>query len=170
MPDTRQAFTGLRIIDFTQVLAGPFATQQLAQLGADVIKIEQPEAGDITRGLMSSGSDGMAPSFLTCNLGKRAIPDLKHPKAKEIVHRLVASADAVVENFKPGTIDKLGFGEALKAIKPDLVYASISGYGQSGPKSELPAFDGAIQASSGMMSISGHRNPDQHEQATFRWI
>lgn len=158
MPDTRQAFTGLRIIDFTQVLAGPFATQQLAQLGADVIKIEQPNAGDITRGLMSSGSDGMAPSFLTCNLGKRAITlDLKHPKAKEIVHRLVASADAVVENFKPGTIDKLGFGyEALKAIKPDLVYASISGYGQSGPKSELPAFDGAIQASSGMMSISGH--------------
>ena len=158
MPDTRQAFTGLRIIDFTQVLAGPFATQQLAQLGADVIKIEQPEAGDITRGLMSSGSDGMAPSFLTCNLGKRAITlDLKHPKAKEIVHRLVASADAVVENFKPGTIDKLGFGyEALKAIKPDLVYASISGYGQSGPKSKLPAFDGAIQASSGMMSISGH--------------
>lgn len=158
MPDTRQAFTGLRIIDFTQVLAGPFATQQLAQLGADVIKIEQPEAGDITRGLMSSGSDGMAPSFLTCNLGKRAITlDLKHPKAKEIVHRLVASADAVVENFKPGTIDKLGFSyEALKAIKPDLVYASISGYGQSGPKSELPAFDGAIQASSGMMSISGH--------------
>ena len=158
MPDTRQAFTGLRIIDFTQVLAGPFATQQLAQLGADVIKIEQPNAGDITRGLMSSGSDGMAPSFLTCNLGKRAITlDLKHPKAKEIVHRLVASADAVVENFKPGTIDKLGFGyEALKAIKPDLVYASISGYGQRGPKSELPAFDGAIQASSGMMSISGH--------------
>lgn len=158
MPDTRQAFTGLRIIDFTQVLAGPFATQQLAQLGADVIKIEQPDAGDITRGLMSSGSDGMAPSFLTCNLGKRAITlDLKHPKGKEIVHRLVASADAVVENFKPGTIDKLGFGyEALKAIKPDLVYASISGYGQSGPKSELPAFDGAIQASSGMMSISGH--------------
>ncbi|MEE6248696.1 MAG: CaiB/BaiF CoA-transferase family protein [Pseudomonadota bacterium] len=158
MPDTRQAFTGLRIIDFTQVLAGPFATQQLAHLGADVIKIEQPEAGDITRGLLCSGSDGIAPSFLTCNLGKRAITlDLKHPKAKEIVHRLVASADAVVENFKPGTIDKLGFGyEALKAIKPDLVYASISGYGQSGPKSELPAFDGAIQASSGMMSISGH--------------
>jgi crotonobetainyl-CoA:carnitine CoA-transferase CaiB-like acyl-CoA transferase len=158
MTDTRQAFTGLRIVDFTQVLAGPFATQQLAQLGADVIKIEQPGTGDITRGLMSSGSDGMAPSFLTCNLGKRAITlDLKHPKARDIVHRLVATADAVVENFKPGTIEKLGFGyEALKAIKPDLVYASISGYGQSGPKSELPAFDGAIQASSGMMSISGH--------------
>ena len=91
MADPRQAFTGLRIIDFTQVLAGPFATQQLAQLGADVIKIEQPGTGDITRGLMSTGSDGMAPSFLTCNLGKRAITlDLKHPKAKEVIHQLVA--------------------------------------------------------------------------------
>lgn len=158
MTDPRQAFTGLRIIDFTQVFAGPFATQQLAQLGADVIKIEQPGSGDITRGSMSNGKNGMAPSFLTCNLGKRAITlDLKHPKAKEVIHQLVATADAVVENFKPGTIERLGFGyEALKAIKPDLVYASISGYGQKGPKSELPAFDGAIQASSGMMSISGH--------------
>ncbi len=155
---SRQALTGLRIIDFTQVLAGPFATQQLAQLGADVIKIEQPGVGDITRGLMSDSSDGMAPSFLTCNLGKRAITlDLKHAQAKEVIHKLVETADAVVENFKPGTIERLGFGyEALRQIKPDLIYASISGYGQSGPKSTLAAFDGAIQASSGMMSISGH--------------
>lgn len=154
----QQAFTGLRIIDFTQVLAGPFATQQLAQLGADVIKIEQPGIGDITRGLMSQGSDGMGPSFLTCNLGKRSMAlDLKHDKAKEVIFKLVETADAVVENFKPGTIERLGFGhEALQAIKPDLVYASISGYGQTGPKSGLAAFDGAIQASSGMMSISGH--------------
>ena len=154
----RQALTGLRILDFTQVLAGPFATQQLAQLGADVIKIEQREVGDITRGLLSSGTDGMAPSYLSCNLGKRSLTlDLKHPSTTEIVHKLVATSDAVVENFKPGTIDRLGYGyEQLKAIKPDIVYASISGYGQSGPKSELPAFDGAIQAASGMMSISGH--------------
>ena len=154
----RQAFTGLRILDFTQVLAGPFATQQLAQLGADVIKIEEPGAGDITRGLMSAASDGMAPSFLTCNLGKRSIAlDLKHPAAREIVFKLVQASDAVVENFKPGTIERLGFGyEAVRAVKPDIVYASISGYGQAGPKAELPAFDGAIQAASGMMSISGH--------------
>ena len=153
-----QAFTGIRILDFTQVLAGPFATQQLAQLGADVIKIEQRDLGDITRGLMSTGADGMAPSFLTCNLGKRSLTlDLKHERAKQIIHQLVATSDAVVENFKPGTIERLGFGyEALRAIKPDLIYASISGYGQSGPKSELPAFDGAIQAASGMMSVSGH--------------
>ncbi|NKB98303.1 MAG: CoA transferase [Pseudomonadales bacterium] len=156
--DQRQALTGLRIIDFTQVLAGPFATQQLAQLGADVIKVEQPGIGDVTRGLMSASSNGMAPSYLTCNLGKRAITlDLKHAQAKEVIHKLVQTADAVVENFKPGTIERLGFGyEALRQIKPDLIYASISGYGQSGPKSKLAAFDGAIQASSGMMSISGH--------------
>ncbi len=153
-----QAFTGLRILDFTQVLAGPFATQQLAQLGADVIKIEARDMGDITRGLLSTGADGMAPSFLTCNLGKRSLTlDLKHPAAKDIIYKLVAQSDAVVENFKPGTIDRLGFGyDTLKTIKPNLVYASISGYGQSGPKAELPAFDGAIQAASGMMSISGH--------------
>lgn len=153
-----QALTGVRILDFSQVLAGPFATQQLAQLGAQVIKIEQPVGGDMTRGLMSSSSDGMAPSFLSANLGKRSLAlDLKNPDAREIVHKLVAQADVVVENFKPGTIERLGYGyEALRAIKPDLVYASISGFGQTGPRAGLPAFDGAIQAYSGMMSISGH--------------
>ena len=154
----RQALTGLRILDFTQVLAGPFATQQLAQIGAQVIKIEQPVTGDMTRGLMSASSDGMSPSFLTCNLGKRSLAiDLKHPKAKEVIFKLVSQADAVVENFKPGTIERLGFGyEAIKAVKPDIVYASISGFGQEGPRASQPAFDGAIQAFSGMMSISGH--------------
>ena len=155
---TEQALTGVRILDFSQVLAGPFATQLMAQLGAQVIKIEQPVGGDMTRGLMSSSSDGMAPSFLAANLGKRSLTlDLKNPKSQEVVHRLVAEADAVVENFKPGTIERLGYSyEALQAIKPDLVYASISGFGQTGPRATLPAFDGAIQAYSGMMSISGH--------------
>ncbi|MGI9324247.1 MAG: CaiB/BaiF CoA transferase family protein [Pseudomonadales bacterium] len=158
-----QAFSGLRIVDFTQVLAGPFATQQLALLGAEVIKIELPGNGDMTRALTVGGnagdsSPGMTASFMTCNLGKRSITlDLKAPAAGEVVRRLVAQADAVVENFKPGTMERLGCGyEALRQIKPDLVYCSISGYGQSGPKSGLPAFDGAIQASSGMMSITGH--------------
>jgi crotonobetainyl-CoA:carnitine CoA-transferase CaiB-like acyl-CoA transferase len=153
-----QALTGLRILDFTQVLAGPFATQQLAQIGAQVIKIEQPVTGDMTRGLMSASSDGMSPSFLTCNLGKRSLAiDLKHPKAKEVIFKLVSQADAVVENFKPGTMERLGFGyEAIKAVKPDIVYASVSGFGQEGPRASQPAYDGAIQAFSGMMSISGH--------------
>lgn len=153
-----QAFAGLRIIDFSQVLAAPFGVQQLAMLGAEVIKIEPPGVGDMTRGLMAKTADGMAPSYLTCNLNKRSLTlDLKHAAAKQIVERLVAGADAVVENMRPGTMKRLGFGyDALRSIKPDLVYCSVSGYGQQGPKSELAAFDGAIQASSGMMSISGH--------------
>lgn len=155
---TIKALSGVRIVDFSQVLAGPFATQQLAQLGAEVIKIEQPVGGDMTRGLMSVSSDGMAPSFLSANLGKRSLTlDLKSSEAKHVIHKLVAQADVVVENFKPGTIDRLGFGyAAMREIKPDLIYASISGFGQTGPRAGLPAFDGAIQAFSGMMSISGH--------------
>ena len=157
MSDQR-ALEGIKVLDFTQVLAGPFATQQMAQLGADVIKIEQPGTGDITRGLMSATSDSFGPSFLTCNLGKRSLAlDLKHPDSRPVIEALIRRSDVVVENFKPGTIEKLGYGyEAVRAIKPDVVYASVSGYGQQGPKAELPAYDGAIQAASGMMSVTGH--------------
>jgi crotonobetainyl-CoA:carnitine CoA-transferase CaiB-like acyl-CoA transferase len=156
-----QAFAGIRIIDFTQVLAGPFATQQLALLGAEVIKIEQPGAGDQTRGLMNDPDDpahGMSPSFLSCNLGKKSLTlDLKAAAAKEIVERLVKDADVVVENFRAGVMDRLGFGyEALREVREDLIYCSVSGYGQRGPKSAVPAYDGAIQADSGMMAITGY--------------
>jgi CoA:oxalate CoA-transferase len=154
-----RAFDGIRVIDFTQVLAGPFATQQLAQLGADVIKIEQPGSGDQTRGLMPDSDDaGMSPSFLTCNIGKRSLTlNLKAPQARAIVHALVRTADVVVENFTPGVMKRLGFDYAtFAALKPDLVYCSISGYGQAGPKSGYAAYDGAIQAASGMMAITGH--------------
>ncbi len=163
-----QAFSGIRVIDFTQVYAGPFAAQQLAQFGADVIKIEQPGAGDMTRGLTSGASgngapkdgpqSGMAPAYLTCNLGKRAITlNLKHPEATPIVHALVRTADVVIENFTAGVMGRLGFGYAqLQAVKPDLVYCSISGYGQTGPLAGIAAFDGAIQAASGMMAVTGH--------------
>ena len=96
--------------------------------------------------------------FLSVNAGKRSITlDLKHEAAKEIVRRLVAGADVFIQNFKAGVIDRLGFGyDALKAIKPDIVYCSISGYGQKGPRSGAAAYDGAIQAASGMMSLNGH--------------
>jgi len=155
------ALSGIRVVDFTQVLAGPFATQQLALLGADVIKIEQPVHGDQTRGLMNDPDDpaeGMSPSFLNCNLGKRSLTlDLKSPAARDIVHRLVAEADVVVENFRAGVMQRLGFGyQELRTIRPDLIYCSISGYGQEGPKAQVAAYDGAIQADSGMMSITGH--------------
>ena len=148
------AFQGVRVIDFTQVLAGPFATQQLAALGAEVIKIEQPGTGDLTRG---RDPERPAPMFITANLGKKSLTlNLKSDAANDIIRRLTASADAVVENFRPGVMARLGFGyDQLRAIKPDLVYCSISGYGQTGPKSPLPAFDGAIQAASGMMAVSG---------------
>ncbi len=154
-----RAFEGVRIVDFSQVLAGPFATAQLAQLGADVIKIEQPGSGDQTRGLMADDDDGgMSPSFLTCNIGKRSLTlNLKAPEARTIVEALVGTADVVVENFTPGVMDRLGFGyAALAKLKRDLIYCSISGYGQAGPKSRLAAYDGAIQAASGMMAITGY--------------
>lgn len=152
-----QAFSGIRIVDFTQVLAGPFATQQLALLGADVIKIEERTSGDQTRGLMHDDGGGMSPAFMSCNLGKRSLTlDLKSAAAADVVRRLVETADVVVENFRAGVMDKLGFGyEALRQVRGDLIYCSISGYGQSGPKAGVPAYDGAIQADSGMMAITG---------------
>ncbi|MCH9675107.1 MAG: CoA transferase [Gammaproteobacteria bacterium] len=153
------AFQGVRVVDFTQVLAGPFATQQLAQLGADVIKIEERKAGDQTRGLLGSDGTvpGMSPSFITCNVGKRSLAlDLKNKHAETIVNRLISRADVIVENFRPGVMKRLGFDYAsCVALKSDLVYCSISGYGQQGPKSAVAAYDGAIQADSGMMACVG---------------
>ncbi len=156
-----KAFDGIRVIDFSQVLAGPYAAQLLALLGAEVIKIEQPGVGDQTRAMMTDdahAAKAMAPFYLSVNIGKRAITlDLKHERAREIVHRLVADADVVIQNFRAGVIDRLKFGyDDLKAINPKLVYCSISGYGQEGPKAGAAAYDGAIQAASGIMSITGH--------------
>jgi crotonobetainyl-CoA:carnitine CoA-transferase CaiB-like acyl-CoA transferase len=154
-----QAFEGIRIIDFSQVLAGPFAVMQLALLGAEVIKVEQLGGGDQTRGLMNIGEDqGLSPSFLGMNLNKQSLTlNLKAPEAIEIVKKLVASADVVVENFKAGTMERLGLSyEDLKKVKPDLIYCSVTGYGQTGPKAGEAAYDGAVQAASGMMSQNGH--------------
>ena len=153
-----QAFEGIRILDFSQVLAAPFGVMQLALLGADVIKIEQPGTGDQTRGLMSADDNKMSPSFMGMNLNKKSITlNLKAPEAVEVVKRLVATADVVVENFKAGTMERMGLDfDTLSGIKPDLIYCSVTGYGQRGPKAGDAAYDGAIQASSGMMSQTGH--------------
>jgi crotonobetainyl-CoA:carnitine CoA-transferase CaiB-like acyl-CoA transferase len=160
------AFDDITILDFTQVFAGPFATMQLALLGAEVIKIENPIGGDQTRSLLSSEPSGQPdsstppepPAFKAMNVGKFALAlDLKSPDAAPIVHRLVGAADVLVENFKAGTMERMGFGpEAMRALKPDLIYCSISGYGQTGPKAGAAAYDGAIQAASGMMSATGY--------------
>ncbi|MBN8941271.1 MAG: CoA transferase [Rhizobiales bacterium] len=152
----------LRILDMTNVLAGPFCCYQLAQLGADVIKVETPGTGDLARQL---GADPelnkrlMGASFLAQNAGKRSVTiNLKSPAGKAVFLRLVASADAVIENFRPGVMDRLGLGyEALKAVKPDLVYCAISGFGQDGPLKDNPAYDQIVQGLSGVMSVTGDK-------------
>ncbi len=153
-------FEGVRIIDFTRVLAGPFASYQLAVLGADVVKIEARDGDDMRFG----GGDktwserGMAAGWQAVNANKRSLTlDLKKPAAIEAIGRLVAKADVVIENFRPGVMDSLGIGyEALSKVNPKLIYCAVSGFGHTGPESKAAAFDGMIQAMSGLMSVTGH--------------
>src|SRR5215475_11818750 len=153
-------FEGIRVIDLTHVLAGPFATYQLAVLGADVIKVEHPEDPDQSRG---AGTDkelngrNMGTAFLTQACNKRSITlDLKKDKDRNILKKLVATADLFVENFRPGAFDAIGLGyDALSAINPRLIYASFSAFGQKGPRSEQTAYDHVIQATSGIMAMTG---------------
>jgi CoA:oxalate CoA-transferase len=154
---------GVRVLDLTNVLAGPFCCYQLAQLGADVIKVEVPGSGDLARQL---GADPelnkrlMGASFLAQNAGKRSVTiNLKHADGKEVFRRLVGTADVIVENFRPGVMDRLGFsyGE-LKTLKTDLIYCAISGFGQTGPLKDDPAYDQIVQGLSGVMSVTGDKN------------
>jgi len=151
---------GIRVLDLTNVLAGPYCAYQLALLGADVIKVEGPQGGDLARQLGGSpklNQAGMGASFLAQNAGKRSVVlDLKKEADRERFLDLVASTDALVENFRPGVMDRLGLGhEALKAVRPGLVYCAISGFGQTGPMRGNPAYDQIIQGLSGIMSITG---------------
>ena len=149
---------GVRIIDLTHVLAGPFSTHQLCMLGADVIKIEKPGQGDQTRGLaLNPELQGLAPGFVALNSGKRSlVVDLRTDEGRRVVEELVTTADVFVENFRPGKAAKLGLTpERLQAIKPALIYCSISGWGQIGPNASRPAYDHVIQAATGMMSLQG---------------
>ncbi|BCG92903.1 CaiB/BaiF CoA transferase family protein [Mesorhizobium sp. 131-2-1] len=152
--------SGIRVLDLTNVLAGPYCAYQLALLGADVIKVEAPNGGDLARQLGASATlnqAGMGSSFLAQNAGKRSVVlDLKKEADRDRFLDLVASADALVENFRPGVMDRLGLGHAsLKAVRPSLVYCAISGFGQSGPMRDNPAYDQIIQGLSGIMSITG---------------
>lgn len=151
---------GIRVLDLTNVLAGPFAAYQLALLGADVVKVETPHGGDLARQLGASpelSEEGMGVSFLAQNAAKRSITlDLKDPRGKDVFRRLVAESDALVENFRPGVMERLGFGwEELKRLNPRLVYCAISGFGHTGPMSERPAYDQIVQGLSGLMSVTG---------------
>ena len=152
-------FAGVRILDFTRYLAGPYGTYQLALLGADVVKIEAREGDETRHQLVGKewAERKMPPGFLAVNGNKRSVTlDLRRPEAVEVVKRLVPTADVVWENFRPGVMDKLGLGyDTLAALNPRLIYCAVSGFGHSGPEKTTAAFDGKLQAMSGIMSITG---------------
>ena len=148
---------GVRVIDLSRVLAAPFATMMMADLGADVIKVESPD-GDDTRRWGPPWVNGESAYFTCTNRNKRAIVlDFKREQAREVVRRLVADADVVVENFRVGTMEKwgLGYEDVLRELNPGLVYCSITGYGRTGPSAPLPGYDPIIEAVAGFMSING---------------
>ncbi len=157
---TQAPLKGIRILDLTNVLAGPFCCHQLAHMGADVIKIETPGTGDLARQLGADparNANLMGISFLAQNPGKRSITlNLKSASGKRILKELVQKADALVENFRPGVMARLDLDyETLREANPRLVYCAISGFGQDGPLAKLPAYDQIVQGMSGVMSITG---------------
>jgi CoA:oxalate CoA-transferase len=149
---------GIRIADFSHVMAGPYATHLLRVLGAEVIKVEPPGKGDAMRYYGTDRRyDGMAPAFIAVNAGKKSIVlDLKQPEDLVTAHKLVARCDVLIENFRPGVMARLGLDyAAARALNSRIVYCSISGYGQSSPRRDWPAIDNIVQATSGMMSLGG---------------
>ncbi len=156
----KKILEGIRVIDLTNVLSGPFATLHLSLLGAEVIKIENPKDGDLARKLGSKSEFNkklMGTSFLAQNANKKSLTlNLKYPEAKEIFKKLVEVSDIVVENFRPRVMERLGLGyETLIEINPRIIYSAISGFGQDGPDADKPAYDQIIQGLSGVMAING---------------
>lgn len=159
MPNFRP-LSGIRVLDLTAVLAGPFASYQLSLQGAEVIKIEMPKSGELARQLGASpelNSQLLGASFVAQNSGKKSIAvNLKSDSGKRILHELIKDADVLIENFRPGVLARLGFSyEEMKQINPGIVYCAISGFGQTGPLKDRPAYDQIIQGMSGMMSVTG---------------
>lgn len=147
----------VRVLDLTRALAGPYCAMMLGDMGADVIKIEQPGVGDNARAWGPPFQNGESSYFLSINRNKRSVAlDLRDQRAQEALRRLVAESDVLLENFVPGTMERYGFSyEACRAIKPDLIYCSISGFGQLGPDRERAAYDQILQGMGGLMSITG---------------
>jgi crotonobetainyl-CoA:carnitine CoA-transferase CaiB-like acyl-CoA transferase len=150
------ALSGIRVLDLSRVLAGPWCCMMLADLGADVVKLESFD-GDDTRGLGPPFLDGMSAYFACCNRNKRSLAlDLRSPAARPLLEALVRQADVLVENFRTGTAEALGVGyDAMAALNPRLVYCSISGYGRDGPQATRPGYDFVVQAEAGLMAITG---------------
>lgn len=160
MPPDADLLSGVRVLDLTNVLAGPFAGYQLALMGAEVIKVEVPGSGDLARNLGGDpdlSKDGLGISFLAQNAGKRSLTlNLKSAAGREVFERLVREADVLLENFRPGVLERLGFPvDLLRALNPGLVYCAVSGFGQTGPMRGRPAYDQIIQGLSGIMSVTG---------------
>lgn len=151
------SLSGIRVVDVTVSVAGPFATQILGDLGADVVKVERPGTGDDTRAWGPPFWEGEATAFLALNRNKRSLAlDLKAPEGQEAFRRLVARSDIVVQNLRPGAFAKLGFSyDVLRELNPGLIFCDMSGYGPAGPMKDLPAYDPLMQAFSGLMSLTG---------------
>ena len=156
---TDRLLDGIRVIDLSRVMSGPFCTAMLADLGAEVIKIEMPEVGDDSRHF-GPYRDGESAYFMLLNRGKKSVTlNLKSDRGRGILEALVGSSDVLIENFRPGVADRLGIGyAALEPLNPGLVYASISGFGQDGPLAGRPAYDLVVQAMSGLMDVTGQRD------------
>ena len=159
----KKPLNGIRVLDLTNVLAGPYCCHQLVHLGAEVIKVEAPKTGDLARQLGADerlNKELMGISFLAQNAGKKSITlNLKSPRGKKLFLQLTETSDVLVENFRPGVMKRLGLDfEELKKINRDLIYCAISGFGQSGTSSDQPAYDQIIQGASGLMSITGNQN------------
>jgi CoA:oxalate CoA-transferase len=152
-----QPLSGIRIADFSHVMAGPYASHLLRLMGAEVIKIESKHGDNFRNYGADRRFDGMAPAFIAANAGKKSIAlDLKDAGDLAVAQAIVARSDVLLENFRPGVIDRLGLGyEAVRADNPDIVFCSVSGYGQTGPQRDWPAIDNIVQATSGMMLLSG---------------
>src|SRR5215471_876107 len=161
--DAKHALAGLRVLDFSHALAGPYCTLLMADCGAEVYKLESPHGGELSRGWGPPFAGGEASFFLGLNRGKRGISiDLKYPEGIELCLRLIDQMDVLVENFRPGTIERFGLGyDTVRVRNPRLIYCSISGYGQDGPSRDEAAMDLIVECSSGFMSITGTEQGEQ---------
>lgn len=157
MSDQTMPLAGIRVLDLSRVLAGPICTMILADLGAEIVKVENPDGGDETRGMKPPEAGGEAHFYLSVNRTKKSVAiDISTPEGRELIHRLAAECDVLVENYRKGVMAKHGLDwEAMKDRHPHLVYCSISAYGRESPLADLPGFDPILQAESGMMSLNG---------------
>src|SRR4051794_4635524 len=148
---------GLAVLDLSRALAGPYCSMMLGDMGADVVKVEQPGVGDNARGWGPPFQGGESSYFLSVNRNKRSLAlNLRDERGAEVLRRLVLQSDVLLENFVPGTLDRLGFSyETCRALQPNLIYCSISGFGQVGPERERAAYDQVVQGLGGIMSITG---------------